>query len=230
MAAIAWLIWDNWDSIKEYWEKITNVIGEWWGTCKQKTDEIIGVTKETWNSFVGSCGAMWGKISASCSEAWQGVKEFLNSTFDGSGDKIENFFSSIATKISELYEKAKTLGSGIVQPIIDAWTRLKEFFSGLFSSLTEGFGKIMEPLKTVWGKIKGYLPGNAVESAKQAASPVAELKTVAQEGNKTQNNKFEVTINAKEEEEGKSLAAQFMDKVSSGFSSLFLFDKGATAL
>lgn len=230
LAGLAWLVFDNWDTVKEYLQKMGNGIKEWLESCRGKTDEIIGSIEEKWNTFVDSAKILWSKGVDVFQEVWGGMKEFLRTLFPDAMASGEAFFSNLSDKASEVYEKAKSLGSELVQPIKEAWNDLKEFFSGLFSTISAGIGKIVNPIQSVWGKIKGFLPGSAVESAKQAASPVADLKTVAQEGNKTQNNKFEVTINAKDGEDGKSLATKFMDNVSSGFSNLFLFDKGATAL
>ena len=198
LATAAFAIWQNWDTVQSYLQNIWSVVAPYWRSFKALMNEL-GITEPIVN-------------------AWNGVKSFFASIWKS----VEPGWNNFLGKVKEL---------GFVQYIIDAWNKLKTFFKNLWNDITPSFDSITKPLSNLWDRVKSIMPdfGN---SAKITATPgnlkLPDVKQMAPNSTRTQNNNFTINVQAAKNDDAETLSKKVVNRVSE-FSKAFLYDSAEVA-
>ncbi|MED2785669.1 DUF2207 domain-containing protein [Bacillus thuringiensis] len=173
VVALGVLIYQNWDSIKQWTIDAWNAIGEFlvgiwdgivqwasdtWNSISESTSEVWNSIKEfligLWNGiveFVVSWGTaileayvgIWTSIFNFCMEIWNGIVEYLISVLQG----IATFFTEVWTSISTFFQ--------------DTWNGLVAFLTPILQGIADFFSMIWNGIstvvQTVWNFISQYL-------------------------------------------------------------------------
>lgn len=173
VVALGVLIYQNWDSIKQWTIDAWNAIGEFlvgiwdgivqwaseaWNSISESTSAIWNSIKEfligIWNGiveFVVTWGTailetyvgIWTSIFNFCMEIWNGIVEYLTSVLQG----IATFFTEIWTSISTFFQET---WNGLVAFITPVLQGIADFFSMIWNGIST-------VIQTVWNFITQYL-------------------------------------------------------------------------
>lgn len=173
VVALGILIYQNWDSIKQWTIDAWNAIGEFlvgiwdgivqwaseaWNSISESTSAIWNSIKEfligIWNGiveFVVTWGTailetyvgIWTSIFNFCMEIWNGIVEYLTSVLQG----IATFFTEIWTSISTFFQET---WNGLVAFITPVLQGIADFFSMIWNGIST-------VIQTVWNFITQYL-------------------------------------------------------------------------
>ena len=198
LATAAFAIWQNWDTVQSYLQNIWSVVEPYWRSFKALMNEL-GITEPIVN-------------------AWNGVKSFFASIWKSVEPGLNNFIN----KIKEL---------SFVQYIIDAWNKLKTFFKNLWNDITPSFDSITKPLSGLWDKVKSIIPdfGNSAKiTAASGNLKLPDVKQMAPNSTRTQNNNFTINVQAAKNDDAETLSKKVVNRVSE-FSKAFLYDSAEVA-
>lgn len=173
VVALGVLIYQNWDSIKQWTIDAWNAIGEFlvgiwdgivqwaseaWNSISESTSAIWNSIKEfligIWNGiveFVVTWGTailetyvgIWTSIFNFCMEIWNGIVEYLTSVLQG----IATFFTEIWTSISTFFQE---IWNGLVAFITPILQGIADFFSMIWNGIST-------VIQAVWNFISQYL-------------------------------------------------------------------------
>ncbi len=131
------LIWQNWDTIKQYagqlWEKVKDVFGK-----------IGSWISEKFNGVKDAASGLWTSIK----ETFGGIKDSIVGAFEGAKDKVSGFFSwldqEIESKpiIGQLYKGGKWLIGGAVD-LLTGNALGTSYWRGGLTRVNERGGEIM---------------------------------------------------------------------------------------
>jgi TP901 family phage tail tape measure protein len=174
VAALAYVIYDNWDSIKSAtvsaWDAIKGAIQSAW-------DAITGIFKAIWNTIGPIVTAGWDMITSYfnasfetwktiVSAVWEAIKTIFYAAFLIIYDLVTGRWDDIGKVFAAAGEKLKTILS-------DAWEKIKSIWSSAFTAISnaasEGWQKIKELFSTAWDAIKQFfatVPQQAFEIGK----------------------------------------------------------------
>ncbi len=150
VVALGVLIYQNWDSIKQWtidmWNSIKEYLIELW-------DGIVQSSSEAWNSFLETMHAFFDPIGQFFSDLWTGIGEICSSTWNS----IVEFFSGAWASFTEMMhsffdpigEFFSSLWSGIVETASSWWTSLTETASELWGLLTQAWQETWDTILTV---------------------------------------------------------------------------------
>ncbi|MFV8519288.1 DUF2207 domain-containing protein [Bacillus sp. SBS7] len=173
VVALGVLIYQNWDSIRQWTIDAWNAIGEflvgiWDGIVQWASDtwnSISETTSEVWNSikefliglwngiveFVVTWGTaileayigIWTSIFNFCMEIWNGIVEYLTSVLQG----IATFFTEVWTSISTFFQETWNGLVAFLTPILQG---IADFFTMIWNGIST-------VIQTVWSFITQYL-------------------------------------------------------------------------
>ncbi|MEI5924040.1 DUF2207 domain-containing protein [Bacillus sp. TD10] len=173
VVALGVLIYQNWDSIRQWTIDAWNAIGEflkglWDGLVQWLSDTWTSMsegTQELWNSilefltgiwnsvveFATNWGAtisetfsgIWTAVSNYFTETWNGIVEYLTSVLQG----IATFFTEVWTSISTFFQET---WNGLVAFITPVLQGIADFFSMIWNGIST-------VIQTVWNFINQYL-------------------------------------------------------------------------
>ncbi|PEP89086.1 DUF2207 domain-containing protein [Bacillus toyonensis] len=140
VVALGVLIYQNWDSIKQWTIDAWNAIGEFlvgiW-------DGIAQWASDTWNSMSESTSAVWNSIKEFLIGVWNGIVEYLTSVLQG----IATFFIEVWTSISTFFQETWNGFVAFLTPILQS---IADFFSMIWNGIST-------VIQTVWNFITQYL-------------------------------------------------------------------------
>ncbi|PEU80073.1 DUF2207 domain-containing protein [Bacillus cereus] len=173
VVALGVLIYQNWDSIKQWtidawnaigdfligiWDGIAQWASETWNSISESTAEIWNSIKEflmgIWNGivdFIITWGTtileayigVWTSIFNFCMEIWNGIVEYLTSVLQG----IATFFTEVWTSISTFFQETWNGLVAFITPILQG---IADFFSMIWNGIST-------VIQTVWNFITQYL-------------------------------------------------------------------------
>ncbi|CAM3855947.1 DUF2207 domain-containing protein [Bacillus paranthracis] len=173
VVALGVLIYQNWDSIKQWTIDAWNTIGEFlvgiW-------DGIVQWASEAWNSISESTSAIWNSIKEFLIGIWNGIVEFVVTwgtaileTYVGIWTSIFNFCMEIWNGIVEYLTSVL---QGIATFFTEIWTSISTFFQGTWNGLVAFITPVLQGIadffsmiwngistviQTVWNFITQYL-------------------------------------------------------------------------
>ncbi|MGN4672467.1 DUF2207 domain-containing protein [Bacillus cereus group sp. MYBK225-1] len=173
VVALGVVIYQNWDSIRQWTIDAWNAIGEFlvgiwdsivqwasdtWNSISESTSEVWNSIKEfligLWNGiveFVVTWGTaileayigIWTSIFNFCMEIWNGIVEYLTSVLQG----IAIFFTEVWTSISTFFQETWNGLVAFLTPILQG---IADFFSMIWNGIST-------VIQTVWNFITQYL-------------------------------------------------------------------------
>ena len=128
LATAAWLVWDNWNEIKEFFANIWKPVEPYWNSFKEKMDKL-GVTEKitlAWNSIKNLFMNIWSEISP----VWDTFLEKINSLgivepILSAWEKVKSFFKDFLNMITPMWDK-------VTSPISDLFSNAKNMVSNIF--------------------------------------------------------------------------------------------------
>ncbi|EOO66470.1 hypothetical protein IKE_03028 [Bacillus cereus VD196] len=173
VVALGVLIYENWDSIKQWtidawnaigeflvgiWDGIVQWASETWNSISESTSEVWNSIKEylmeLWNGIVESLSEIWSSIVETTTETWNSVVEYLTGIWDGVVETLSEVWNSISQTTSEVW----TAISGFFQ---ETWNGLVAFLTPILQGIADFFSMIWNGIstviQTVWGFITQYL-------------------------------------------------------------------------
>ncbi|MEU9388673.1 phage tail tape measure protein [Streptomyces sp. NPDC048324] len=187
IVGLALLIWQNWDTIKQY----TLAAFDWvW----EKIKGIFEFIKNLFLNFTGPGLIIkhWDKIKEATAAAFQYVKDKAKAGIQG----VIDFFTSLPGRISSAAGAVKNAALGIGARVIDGiksgLSRLGGFASSLASSVTgaakgaiNGVIDLLNwaiPDRLGWGKLSISLPSNPIPKIRAMGGPASGLTRVGERG------------------------------------------------
>ena len=124
--AIGILLYQNWDTIKEWAGRLAEAVRTAWENMKQKISEVWDNLKEkTSNAMVN--------IKETISNKWESIKTGVTNKVDAIRDKVSTTFENIKTKAENVWESIKTGITSKIEAARDAVRnaidRMKSFFN-----------------------------------------------------------------------------------------------------
>ncbi|HDT4953418.1 TPA: phage tail tape measure protein [Morganella morganii subsp. morganii] len=183
IAAIAYAIYKNWDTIVAFFKKV-------WA-------EVVRIFSSAWDSISAYFSGMWTSISNSCSAAWNWITNIVT----GAWATIKNFFlqyslpgiiyrnwDGIKKYMSELWETVKTTiktkWDQIITDIQNLPATMKQAASDMIDSVINGINEKWEDLKNKFAEIKQMakdaLTPDWLKEAKQDPKFVAAVEATKQ--------------------------------------------------
>lgn len=128
-----------WEGIKTYFMVAKEILGGYffaaWEYIKFVWSAVTGYFKQIWETIKGIFSVVKNVLSGDFQGAWEAIKGI----FSGWGDYFKGLFNKLVEAFSNIKAKFKEIGGNIVagvkEGISNAWTNLKEWFSGLFGDL-----------------------------------------------------------------------------------------------
>ena len=143
---------------------------------------------------------------------------------------VQNFFAKIWDTIAPIWDSfiEKINSFAITQKIIDAWEAVKNFFKKFFDELTPLWNKFTAPISNLFSGAKKIVSkvGSALgfsDSKTETTLKIPEMKQMAPEISREQNNNFNITINAAKNDDSETISNKVMNRISN-FSKTFLYD------
>ena len=179
VAAAVYLIYKNWDKIKEWWNSWT--LKDVFAAVGEYTSRAVNWAKEKWQEF----SEWWN--SWSLKDIFAGVADFFGidpHIFDGIVRAWEaakgiltdswNAFCKIFVISFDGFWDGLATGLELIRPVLaKGWellTQLLTFdFSGMWDTLSSGFISVCETIKGVWNGVCDFI-GEAWEKVSEAIS------------------------------------------------------------
>lgn len=144
IAAAAFLIIDNWDSIVEDWNQLWANIGQivsdaWDTVSKWWTENIAQPISEAWSKVTETLSSVWDTISTTANTVWQKIKGFIQTPIETVTTWLTNTWESIKTTAINAWENLKTALSPIIDPIVQTIEKV----SGAVKDVISWFEKLM---------------------------------------------------------------------------------------
>lgn len=183
IAAIAYAIYKNWDTIVAFFKKV-------WA-------EVVRIFSSAWDSISAYYSGMWTSISNACSAAWNWITNIVT----GAWAAIKNFFlqyslpgiiyrnwDGIKKYMSELWETVKTTiktkWDQIITDIQNLPATMKQAASDMIDSVINGINEKWGDLKNKFAEIKQMakdaLTPDWLKEAKQDPKFVAAVEATKQ--------------------------------------------------
>ena len=201
LATAAWLLWDNWDAVKNFFLKIWDSVEPYWNSFKQLMDEY-GITDgivSAWTTVKEFFESIWDTVSPYWDAFANKMKEW--GVVDGiisAWTRVKDFFMQIWNSVSPIIDK-------IVKPLSGSWDGAK---SGL-----QKIGSLFQADKTE------STPALKIPQGMKPANTVT----------RNQNNNFSITINANKNDSSEAIANKVMNRVQD-YSRTFLCDEVTEAI
>ncbi|MCU4822676.1 DUF2207 domain-containing protein [Bacillus cereus] len=173
VVALGVLIYENWDSIKQWtidawnaigeflvgiWDGIVQWASETWNSISESTSEVWNAIKEylmeLWNGIVESLSEIWSSIVETTTETWNSVVEYLTGIWDGVVETLSEVWNSISQTTSEVW-------TAISEFFQETWNGLVAFLTPILQGIADFFSMIWNGIstviQTVWDFITQYL-------------------------------------------------------------------------
>ncbi len=161
LVAAAWLIFKNFDEIKEFLSKV-------WEGIKTKFSEFAESLKKffetLWSDIKTGISNAWNTITTTISTLVTKIKDLVVSNFRQMVDDTVNKLNTFKTTISTIIDSIKTIFNGIITFLTGvftgnwskAWSGIVQIFSGIFGGIKSVVSSV---LGGVVDKINGLIGG-----------------------------------------------------------------------
>ncbi|EOT47133.1 hypothetical protein OMY_01386 [Enterococcus sulfureus ATCC 49903] len=164
------LLYKNWDTVKEFADKV-------WSGVKDVIGGAADWVTEKWEGTKSFFNGIWDNVTSTTKSAWDGVSSTVSDSAQKTKDdwaSITSFFSgiwdSIKQTVDDVSSTIKSTFNAVVDDVKAKWETVTNFFKGIWDSVTEGvtnfisivtekfnFVKsLFSPLITALSNIKGY--------------------------------------------------------------------------
>ena len=153
VAGLAYVVYKNWDDIKDWTSNlVTNVSNKW--------DEFKENTKNAWEATKKAISTIWGEIEKNTKETVDEMKRKVHDAWTNIRTTTETIWNSVKTTISNVAKNMK-------DTIADAAKKMWDSISGTLSSLAENawnwgsnmINKLGEGINNAWSWVESSVSG-----------------------------------------------------------------------
>jgi len=176
IAAAAYLIYTNWDAIKEFfvnlWESVKEIFTDTWEWIEEMFLKYTpaGLVISHWEEIKQFFIDLWDNVKIAFSDAWEWVKDmFLSYTPAGlvisRWEEIKQFFidlwGSVKQAFSDAWEwiKSMFLNYTPMGLVISHWDTIKAFFTELWDKVKKTFSDAWDAIKTKVDSVTNAISG-----------------------------------------------------------------------
>lgn len=156
IVAIAVVIYEYWDNIKQAFINAWESIKSAWNACiaffKGIWDGIVKGARNCWNAIVNAFKAAKQGVQ----NAWSSIKQFFANVWNG----VKNVYSNVTSWFREKFNSAK-------QAVQNAWSSVKNFFSNIWNGIKNVFSNIggwfrnkfnsaKQGVQNAWSSVTGF--------------------------------------------------------------------------
>jgi len=174
LAAGAYLIIKNWDTIKEFfsnlwestkevfsaaWDWLKNFLSEWGPAILAIIAPVIGIPlliAQHWDTIKEFLVGLWDSIVAFLSDTWDKLKGMAKNAFESILDVIRPILDGFKKIFSAAWDAIKNIFAGALLLIIDLVTgdfkNLKKDAEAIWNNLKDAFGRIWDGIKQVFSE------------------------------------------------------------------------------
>jgi TP901 family phage tail tape measure protein len=127
--ALAYVIYRNWDTIKD---KTTEV----WDWVVDKVQTAWDKLTEFWGWLQNTVPAVWGSVTSFITNTWSVAFNIVTSTLESARDNIATIFGSIANVV-------EGWGSAVNRPVQYVWGQVNNFYNWLKQVFGPGTGTLL---------------------------------------------------------------------------------------
>ncbi|ADI25346.1 TMP repeat-containing protein [Geobacillus sp. C56-T3] len=151
IAALAIIIYQNWDSIKAYLAQVWNYLS----SLAQTIFNMLGAFfSQVWNSVKSVSITVWNAIKSALSTAWNTIKTVASTVFEAIKTAISNIWNTIKSVTS-------TVWNAIKSALTATWNGIKSAVSAVFNAIQTVISTVWNAISTVtttvWNVIKSVL-------------------------------------------------------------------------
>ncbi|MFG0329221.1 MAG: phage tail tape measure protein [Phycisphaerales bacterium] len=171
IAGLAYVIYRNWDTIKEYlsatWEFIKNVASTVWQAIQDAiaavADWIINTVLPKWEQFTGWLGDVWNALKFAAVTTWNTIRDAIGGAAEWIADKVERYLINPVQWVIGLFTglpaTARRTWDAVGDAISNAVDWLIRQFRRLRDSALDALGPVGDILEFGGGLIGGLIPG-----------------------------------------------------------------------
>lgn len=169
IAALAWIIVENWDKIapalKATWEWIKSVAETVWGAISdffvRTWNSIASFFTRIWNDIVSDAKAIWDGVSNFFVEIWEDIERTTKAIWNSISGFLEDSWNWLVETFRFIWEPLVDIAKSIAQIIYDVLTIifgglaivLIAIWNGIVAGVTAAWNWILGHLKRIWGEI-----------------------------------------------------------------------------
>jgi hypothetical protein len=184
LIAIGYLLWKNWEEIKNYFlkiwekikiiffetidlinEKINNIFTEITDFLKTKWEEIKNCFQFAIDFIQGLFIRLFDWLLPTWREDWQIIAKFLAETWEGIKDNCEivlsfirdifnNVWNSIKKTMVEVWNWLVETITKTTAPLLEVWN---VFWNNILKTITKVWDSIYDKIMSVWNSVKGII-------------------------------------------------------------------------
>ncbi|MBQ5851515.1 MAG: phage tail tape measure protein [Lachnospiraceae bacterium] len=160
--AIGVLLWQNWDTVKEYavkiWTAIKDFFNNTWNSISDTASKIWNGLKDffsrTWTSISNFASSIWNGIKNTLSSIWNGIRDICSSIWNGISGFVTNSWNNISALTTSIW-------NGISGFLSSVWGSIKNLaltvWNGIGSAANSVWNGIQNTAVNVWNNIAGFL-------------------------------------------------------------------------
>jgi len=153
VAGLAYVIYKNWDDIKEWTSNLVTNVKNGWDDLKENTKNA------------------WENMKRNVSEAWENMKRETKEKLEFIGTKIRTTWDDVTTKTRNAWNEVKTAVGNAAKDMIDnisgAARNIWDTISGTFSSIVDNawnwgsnaINSLGDGLNSAWGWVESSVGG-----------------------------------------------------------------------
>jgi tape measure domain-containing protein len=159
------------DAIRAFWEahgdEIMAVVTVIWDLIKGTIETVMGVIQGLMKTIMalihGDWQGAWDAIKSIGQTIWDGIKSAASTTFNAMKSALSGVWDEIKSAFQSLWDGCKSAWDSAASWIGDIPGKIKGFFSGAASWLTDIGRSIMDGLlsgiKSAWNSVANFLSG-----------------------------------------------------------------------
>jgi phage-related protein len=163
VAALAFLVVKNWDTIKEWTKKV-------WDFVKEHIDTIIrvvlGIVTGGLSEIVLFVVRNWDNIKAKTSAIWNGIRDFLSGLWNNIKSGASAVFQAIVQFITDRFNAARNM-------VTSVWNDIRGFLGNIWNSIRDTVSNaarnVVDTLGNAWNNARNAVT-NAWNSIRDAVS------------------------------------------------------------
>lgn len=158
LIAIGVLLWQNWDEVKAFAEKIWNGIKDFFN---KTIDWIADFFKKSWESIKETVSKVMESIKETITKVWNSIKEFFSKIVDSIMGFLEKNFKELADFIKKYMNMAKEIIGTVWDSIKKTFENALKFvkslvtldFQGMKDAIKNQMDNIKDTIKKIWDSV-----------------------------------------------------------------------------
>ncbi|MDN6599362.1 MAG: tape measure protein, partial [Tetragenococcus koreensis] len=180
--AVGVLLWQNWDTIKQYADPIIGAVkgifgvlvgplvagvntaitvGKWlygnWDTIRQKASDMVGGIKQKWGEFKENTSTRWSEIKEDTKAKWSSVSQSIR-------EKASGAVASAKSKWADLKANTSSKWSEIKADASSKWSSINQTIrgktAGAVASAKSKWSELKADTSSKWSDIKANTSSN----------------------------------------------------------------------